>query len=72
MLARVAAELPRGRVDRQTIICRAPHAFPLATGATALTLGDVDRFLGAPGRLTLRPAPVSGNRHFTGFRPGRM
>jgi hypothetical protein len=49
VLARVAAELPRGRVDRQAIICRAPNAYPLATGATALTLGDVTASWAPPG-----------------------
>jgi len=37
-LRRVAAELPRGRVDGLSIVCRAPHEFPLPPNGCALPL----------------------------------
>lgn len=46
LLGRVASELPRGRVERQAIICRAANAYPLGAGVTALPLADLDQFLG--------------------------
>ncbi len=40
-LRRVAAELPRGSVDRLSVICRAPHSFPLARDGHAVPLHEL-------------------------------
>ena len=44
-LQRVAAELPKGSVARQAIICRAPHRFPVNEIVEALPLHDVAAFV---------------------------
>ena len=37
-LHQVAAELPSGCVEARTLVCRAPHRFPLGNGAEAMPL----------------------------------
>ncbi|GMV44549.1 MAG: hypothetical protein AMXMBFR64_62650 [Myxococcales bacterium] len=39
-LRRVAAELPQGTVRSLSLLCRAPHPYPLGAGAWALPVGD--------------------------------
>ena len=40
-LRKVAARFPQGRVASMSIICRAPHAFPLASDIRVLSLGEL-------------------------------
>ena len=37
-LHQVAGELPAGSVEQQTLICRAPHPYPLGESTSALPL----------------------------------
>lgn len=46
LLERVASELPRGRVDRQAILCRCEHSYPLTSAVEALPLEGAAIFLG--------------------------
>jgi hypothetical protein len=45
-LERVASELPRGRVDRQAILCRCENPYPLTGSVQALPLDGAAMFLG--------------------------
>jgi len=45
-LERVASELPRGRVDRQAILCRCDNPYPLTGSVQALPLDGAAMFLG--------------------------
>ena len=45
-LERVAAELPRSRVDRLAVLCRCEHPYPLSAAVEALPLAGAAMFLG--------------------------
>ncbi len=44
-LHRVAGDLPKGRVGRMALICRAANPFPVGSGVEAIPLGDIERLL---------------------------
>jgi predicted AAA+ superfamily ATPase len=46
LLERVAAELPRSRVDRMAIICRCENPYPIGAGVQALPLDGAEAFVG--------------------------
>ena len=48
LLERVAAELPRGSVDRLAILCRCENPYPLSDAVEALPLEGAAMFLGPP------------------------
>jgi hypothetical protein len=45
-LARIAADLPRDRVERLALVCRCPNAYPVGSGVEAMPLDAVAGLLG--------------------------
>lgn len=56
LLARVADELPRDRVERQAIVCRCENPYPLTADVNAIPLEGVEALLTRPSSGHGRPA----------------